>query len=800
MTPPPLQCRLTRVREAYPPHHQCVYICGYPSKGGKLTTLQPCSVPFVAHDTGNASPRFMRMSVAAIPSSPDLASSCGMPFAVIIQPLALPEAGEEEVPLASTSEEGPVRCARCKAYMCAFHRWTDSGRAWICALCTARNDTPPHYQAPLDGTGRRVDTAERPELWRGSVEYVAGDAYCVRPPMCVALLFLIDVSASAVASGLTASACDAARRVLSGVVGGERALVGVATFDARPHFYRFGAPDASPTMLVVADATDPLCPSPCAAGLLLPLSTRIRDLESLLDALPSMHLQSRSTESCAGAAIKAAVATLRPTGGRILCFFGGPPSTGWGAPLRARDTVPDKDPLRPCAPADRAYTKLTQEAAENQAWICILRAFNTSNAHKRVPLFRQVCVDLFLASPGCDVATLGVLCRDTGGSLYMYPAFSPQLDFSQLHNDLRWNVGRPQGMEAVARLRVGGGLAVLEYSGCFARRTPTDVDLPAIDCDKALCATLRVEERCLDGTEVVLQFAMLFSSPAGDRRIRVHTLSVPSSGSLATLFRAADLDAQLAVASRMCASEVLKGTISAAGIRERATDDAVSALHAYRRYCAANSAAGQLILPEALKLLPLFTLALSKTLGVRADGASPDERTVWALRALAMPAASVVLSVYPRLTPLAEWLANAEVSHSLAADSYELPTSTWLSAEKLDAEGVSLLEDGNEAFLHVAPRASPVLVSALFAAPLEALSSSTFLPVLNTRASAALHALLDGIRKERGAYLRLRIVRRGDPLEQSFYARLIEDRSSSGLSYVESLCLVHKRIQSKFNS
>ena len=49
--------------------------------------------------------------------------------------------------------------------------------------------------------------------------------------------------------------------------------------------------------------------------------------------------------------------------------------------------------------------------------------------------------------------------------------------------------------------------------------------------------------------------------------------------------------------------------LDAAGIKDKALSVAVGALYAYRRFCATNSSAGQLILPEALKLLPLYTLA-----------------------------------------------------------------------------------------------------------------------------------------------------------------------------------------------
>jgi protein transport protein SEC24 len=80
----------------------------------------------------------------------------------------------------------------------------------------------------------------------------------------------------------------------------------------------------------------------------------------------------------------------------------------------------DKDAAKYLAPGDKCYMKLAVEAAEY-----------------------QVAIDLFLLTNGyVDVASLGVLPRVTGGSLYRYPNFNTTLDFAQLHNDLRWNVLR----------------------------------------------------------------------------------------------------------------------------------------------------------------------------------------------------------------------------------------------------------------------------------------------------------------------------------------------------------------------
>lgn len=67
-----------------------------------------------------------------------------------------------------------------------------------CTLCTV----PSEYYAQLDATGRRIDLNQRPELTKGTVEYVAPIDYMVRPPMPPVYFFLIDVSITAFRSGM----------------------------------------------------------------------------------------------------------------------------------------------------------------------------------------------------------------------------------------------------------------------------------------------------------------------------------------------------------------------------------------------------------------------------------------------------------------------------------------------------------------------------------------------------------------------------------------------------------------------
>lgn len=46
--------------------------------------------------------------------------------------------------------------------------------------------------------------------------------------------------------------------------------------------------------------------------------------------------------------------------------------------------------------------------------------------------------------------------------------------------------------------------------------------------------------------------------------------------------------------------------------RDRMSSQCVHILHTYRKFCATASSSGQLILPEGLKLLPLYTMGTYK--------------------------------------------------------------------------------------------------------------------------------------------------------------------------------------------
>lgn len=53
-----------------------------------------------------------------------------VPFSLVVNPFADVEEGEHPPPIVDMGDMGPVRCGRCKAYMCSFMQFVEGGRKY----------------------------------------------------------------------------------------------------------------------------------------------------------------------------------------------------------------------------------------------------------------------------------------------------------------------------------------------------------------------------------------------------------------------------------------------------------------------------------------------------------------------------------------------------------------------------------------------------------------------------------------------------------------------------------------------
>ncbi|XP_050275700.1 protein transport protein Sec24-like At4g32640 isoform X3 [Quercus robur] len=733
-------------------------------QGNQANPPPPATSDYIVRDTGNCSPRYMRCTINQIPCTDDLLTTSGMQLALMVQPLAIPHPSEETVQVVDFGESGPVRCSRCKGYINPFMKFIDQGRRFICNFCGFTDETPREYHCNLGPDGRRRDADERPELCRGTVEFVASREYMVRDPMPAVYFFLIDVSTNAIQTGATAAACGAINQVIADLPEGPRTMVGIATFDSTIHFYslkRALQQVNNPLMLVVPDVQDVY--TPLQTDVVVQLSECRQHLELLLESIPTMFLENRTAESAFGAATKschqlALVPFLQEKLKEELTS------------LQGRSIVLDfQEAHKLLQPADETLKAMAIEFAEY-----------------------QVCVDVFITTQTyVDIASIAVIPRTTGGQVYYYYPFSAVSDPAKLYNDLRWNVTRPQGFEAVMRVRCSQGIEVLEYNGNFCKRMPTDVDLPGIDCDKTVMVTLKHDDNLKDGSECAFQCALLYTTVNGQRRIRVTTLSLPCTSILSNLFRSADLDTQFACFLKQAASEIPSRPLLL--VRDRMTNLCINILLSYRKFCATVTSSGQLILPEALKLLPLYTLALIKSKGLRTDGRI-DERSFWInyLSSISTPLA--IPFVHPRMVAIHD-LNSKEGDQSL------VPPVISLSTEHVNDGGIYLLENGEDCLIYIGNSVDSDILQQLFCiSSVDEIPAQFVLQQYDNPLSKKLNDLVNEIRRQRCSYLRLKLCKKGDPSGMLFFSYMIEDKSSSGLSYVEFLVHVHRQIQLKMSS
>ena len=142
----------------------------------------------------------------------------------------------------------------------------------------------------------------------------------------------------------------------------------------------------------------------------------------------------------------------------------------------------------------------------------------------------QVAVDTFLfSSQYTDLATLSVLSKYTAGTTYYYPNFNRTRDGLKFERELQHCLTRSTGFEAVMRVRATRGLRITNFYGNYFIRGTDLLALPNCTSDSTFSFDLAYEEAVLSAQAITVQAALLYTSSNGERRIRIHTIVLPTS-------------------------------------------------------------------------------------------------------------------------------------------------------------------------------------------------------------------------------------------------------------------------------
>ncbi|KAI7857975.1 hypothetical protein BDC45DRAFT_603034 [Circinella umbellata] len=723
----------------------------------------------------NCDPSYKCSTLNAFPATEQLLKKSRLPLALVLAPYRTVSEGESPVPVVS---DGVIaRCRRCRTYINPYVTFVEGGQRWKCNMCFLLNDVPAAFD--YDAVNQQpMDRWKRSELNYGCVEFVAPTEYMVRPPQAPAYVFVIDVSHSAIQSGMLATAARTILDSLDRIPNKEnRTSIAIITVDSSLHFYNLTTETGEAEMLVISDIDDVFIPHP--GTLLANLTKNMESIKSLLERLPDMFKETVNVNNALGSALQAAYKLVCNQGGKIICLQSTLPNAGVGT-LKLREDV-----------------KLLGTPKE------------TTLLNAASPFYKSFAVDCSRSQVSCDmlifggqysdVATLSCLPHYTGGQTYYYPGFNAARteDAFKFAHEFSELLAEKIGLEAVIRIRASRGLRMNAFHGNFFIRSTDLLALPNVPRNQSYCVEVVIEDDIKTPT-ICFQTALLHTTCHGERRIRVVTLCLPVTNSISEIYANANEQAIADYFANKGVERALSSKLDDA--RDAIVNKTIDIFGVYKTHVLGSGPGStpQLTGPSNLKLLPLLALCLIKHDGLRQSSQIPTDLRANAMNLLrTMPLQLLLPYLYPNLYALHNMSPEAG---EISENGVTFPPALNLTVENLEPHGCYLLENGQNIYLWVGRGVVPQLCVDLFdVKSYDGLRGGKItMPLLETPINKKVNLIIGKIREMRRGnyYPTLYLIKEdGDPyLRLWFLSHLIEDRTDNIMSYQQFLQHIKDRV------
>ncbi|MCL4116854.1 UNVERIFIED_CONTAM: hypothetical protein GTU68_041058 [Idotea baltica] len=714
----------------------------------------------------NCSPDIMRCTLSRIPETQSALQKSRQPFGILIHPF------KDLDHLAVVSCNTIVRCRSCRTYINPFVVFKGD-RRWECNLCYRVNEIPDEFLFdPLTRT--YGDPSRRPEVREATIEFIAPQEYMLRPPQPATYLYVLDVSRQAVETGYLKIVCETLLSLLDKIPGDRRTMIGFITYSTTLHFYLMGEGQKNVQMLEVGELNDVFIP--CPQDLLVNLEESRSLIEDLLVTLPETHAHTCHTQTALGAALTAAYKLISPIGGRISVMISTLPTIGPGA-LKAREDPNQRSAkdISHLEPATDFYKKLALDCSG-----------------------QQVAVDLFtFNSHYIDLASLSGMSKFSGGSIHHFPGFNAMKNpasVDHFRSCLTRYLTRKIGFEAVMRIRATRGLSITNFHGNFFVRSIDLLSLPNINPDAGFGMQVNIEEPLHNIRQACFQAALLYTSSKGERRIRVHTLCLPVSPNIHEIVNSGDQQTIVDLLAKMAVDKCQSSQMSDA--REAIVNACADILTAFKATISTPSSG--LTAPPTLQLLPLYLLALLKSVALRHSMSTKLDDRVFAMCEIkTTPLCNLIQTIYPDLYPIHDISEKGAINLEDAV--IPQPIRLHLSAEQIDRNGAYLMDAGSVIYVYIRSGISSQWVNDVigvpsFAAIPQPLFEDPF-PILDNITSELIRNFVVFVQKNKPYFVPVHLIKEDNPSRSLFINCLVDDRSEGAHSYVEFLQFIKSQIK-----
>ena len=595
---------------------------------------------------------FLQATTSVFPASQQLAQACPVPLGLIVQPVQ----DSKELPVVSYGLDEVVRCRECGGYLSPFVVWIAEGQAWMCPLCKSRNATPSFFYQMLDSAGQRLDQQLRPDLSQLAYDISAPEAYIERPPAPLTFCFLLDCSQAALKLGLIDAFCETIEEMVKteAFPGLARTQIAFILVSAEVHLIRFAEDSDAVQMVAIGQTTETAFLPVPLDQILVSLQEKSAAILRVLRLIRAFASSSLVSNSGFKMGLTYLHTLLHASGGKAIA-------------LLCNITTP--------AGSNPSLSTVSNTNSPNgyDSWY--------RDIGKQFGL-KGISVDLYFLSNHCsELNSLVHLSEQTGGSLFLYPKDFPA---SKLSSELYLSLTRDQMWDVTVRLRVNRDWRVVQAYGSFMVREGDLLGMQVAHAGSSLAYRVEMEDQVIHQGKIYLQAAVLYTTTASERRIRVLNLSLKVSNDRYEILSAADPEIITTLWARQAMVQSEESNDFGAG--KSGVERKMRMLMAY-----APS------LPRNLEFLPYYVLGLVKMTVFHSGRALAkgvpalicDIPAFQRHALLTWPSNSLCQLLYPRLY----CLTNPPLSDT------DLPTPLNLTVNSLSKAHIYLLDTGLDLLL-----------------------------------------------------------------------------------------------------
>ncbi|KAK8805801.1 hypothetical protein WA158_002457 [Blastocystis sp. Blastoise] len=632
--------------------------------------------------------------------------------------------------------------------------------------------------------GKRSDREQRPELSRGIYDIKVGEEFASRPKQECIYVFLLDATKQSLENGLLEVSISSLEACISTLVERERCKIGICVYDNVLHFIQSHNGHIQET--VMCDLEDPFAPLPSTSFL---IDSKQQDsFTSIISHLRETYLHPTYIYEIgiSMASLKAIAHVLEVTGGQVIIISGEASIMGNLAVNRTENprTYGTLEESTLYLPSDNMATY------EDLALYCVIH---------------QICVHLcLLTAEHVHLAEMRRLAEVTGGTIYLIDDLLINRDYSisELHAYIQNIVLKYQVYEGVLKIRTSKELKFVDAYGGFSRGED-EIYVPVIDNDRCFYIKLDLPKYLYEKEQFV-QCALLYLDIYGNRFLRVFNYKFRCTDNFTSMYRSMDLSSILLAISRDAVVSLPDANL--VEIRDVIQEQVCKSFGSYRNHCSSSSPRGQLVLPETLKLLPLYINCLMKSsLLLLNDNTHSslkdihprgDERTWAAHHINTCSMESLFDYLYPSLYELDPSKSWGNESNGLL----EKPTPLFLTAASLNNQHIFLITGSMGITLLVGSQTPIEQLNDLFGIydMNTLMSTPVFLTEYDNDFSFRVNRLIEDYQQRFAPYMVPRVVIRGTPAEIPYLEMLTEDRIRHDPSFAEFLCNLHRKIQEDY--